>query len=108
MYSIFYSSSTIYLWLISLTASKELPILLLKLLKYIEQSVLVNCISDLPICEVTSTANVPNSAIALGLLANTHSILLITEFTFHADKDCTVKTSTNKYGNSINRNVSSP
>ena len=33
------SSTTIYLWLISLTASKELSILLLKLLKCMEQSV---------------------------------------------------------------------
>ena len=32
------SSTTIYLWLISLTASKELSILLLKLLKCMEQS----------------------------------------------------------------------
>ena len=32
-------STTIYLWLISLTASKELSILLLKLLKCMEQSV---------------------------------------------------------------------
>ena len=32
-------ATTIYLWLISLTASKELSILLLKLLKCMEQSV---------------------------------------------------------------------
>ena len=32
-------TTTIYLWLISLTASKELSILLLKLLKCMEQSV---------------------------------------------------------------------
>ena len=37
LYQIF--TTTIYLWLISLTASKELSILLLKLLKCMEQSV---------------------------------------------------------------------
>ena len=39
MHNFALSSTTIYLWLISLTASKELSILLLKLLKCMEQSV---------------------------------------------------------------------
>ena len=39
MHSLRFQATTIYLWLISLTASKELSILLLKLLKCMEQSV---------------------------------------------------------------------
>lgn len=48
--------------------------------------VLVDCISGLPINEKTTTAEVPDSTIALDLLADTHSFLPITECTFLADK----------------------
>lgn len=40
--------------------------------------VLVDCISGLPIYELTTTANVYDSTIALDILANTHAFLPIT------------------------------
>lgn len=48
--------------------------------------VLVDCISGLPIHGKTTTADVPDSTIALDLLADTHSFLPINECTFLADK----------------------
>ena len=41
--------------------------------------VLVDCISGLPIYELTTTANVGDSTVALDILADTHSFLPITE-----------------------------
>lgn len=48
--------------------------------------VLVDCISGLPIYELTTTANVHDSTVALDILADTHTFLPITECTFLADK----------------------
>ena len=53
--------------------------------------VLVDCISGLPIYEITTTADDHDSAVALDILANTHSFLTITECTFLADKGYDVK-----------------
>ena len=48
--------------------------------------VLVDCISGLPIYEITTTAEVHDATVALDILADTHSFLPITECTFLADK----------------------
>lgn len=53
--------------------------------------VLVDCISGLPIYELTTTANVHDSTVALDILADTHAFLPITECTFLADKGYDVK-----------------
>ena len=64
--------------------------------------VLVDCISGLPIYELTTTANVHDSTVALDILADTHAFLPITECTFLADNGrtrqkfcCTLKSSKN-------------
>ena len=48
--------------------------------------VLVDCISGLPISELTTTADVHDSTVALDILALTHQFIPITECTFLADK----------------------
>jgi len=48
--------------------------------------VLVDCISGLPIYEMTTTANVHDSTVTLDILADTHAFLSITKCTFLADK----------------------
>jgi hypothetical protein len=48
--------------------------------------VLVDCISGLPISELTTTAEVNDSSVALDILADTHSFLSVKECTFLADK----------------------
>lgn len=48
--------------------------------------VLVDCISGLPVFEITTTADVHDSSVALDILADTHAFLPITECTFLADK----------------------
>ena len=53
--------------------------------------VLVDCISGLPIDEITTTAEVADSSVALDILADTHRFLPITECTFLADKGYDVK-----------------
>lgn len=53
--------------------------------------VLVDCISGLPIYEMTTTANVYDSTVALDILADTHTFLPVTECTFLADKGYDVK-----------------
>lgn len=53
--------------------------------------VLVDCISGLPICELTTTANTADSSVALDILSKTHSFLPVTECTFLADKGYDVK-----------------
>lgn len=53
--------------------------------------VLVDCISELPIYEITTTAEVADSSVALDILADTHRFLPITECTFLADKYYDVK-----------------
>ena len=51
----------------------------------------MDCISGLPIYEITTTAEVADSTVALDILANTHSFLPVTECTFLADKGYDVK-----------------
>lgn len=53
--------------------------------------VLCDCITGLPINEITTTANCADSTIALDILRKTHSFLPITECTFIADKGYDVK-----------------
>ena len=53
--------------------------------------VLVDCISGLPIYEITTTAEVADSAVALDILADTHRFLPVTECTFLANKGYNVK-----------------
>ena len=48
--------------------------------------ILVDCISGLPICELTTTAEVADSTVALNILADMHNFIPITECTFLADK----------------------
>ena len=48
--------------------------------------VLVDCISGLPIYEMTTTAEVHDATVALDILAATHSFQPITDCTFLADK----------------------
>lgn len=53
--------------------------------------VLVDCISGLPINELTTTAEAADSCVALDILADTHSFLSAKECTFLADKGYDVK-----------------
>lgn len=53
--------------------------------------ILVDCISGLPIYEITTTAEVADSSVALDVLADTHRFLSIEECTFLADKGYDVK-----------------
>lgn len=53
--------------------------------------VLVDCISGLPIFELTTTAETADSSVALDILADTHSFLSVKECTFLADKGYDVK-----------------
>lgn len=52
---------------------------------------LVDCISGLPVYEMTTTANTSDSSVAPDILADTHSFLPVTECTFLADKGYDVK-----------------
>jgi hypothetical protein len=54
--------------------------------------VLVDCITGLPISEITTTANVADSSVALNVLSQTNSFISIKECTFLADKGYDVKT----------------
>lgn len=56
-----------------------------------KKHVLVDCISGLPIYEITTTAEVPDPTVALDILASTHAFLPVTECTFLADKGYDVK-----------------
>ena len=53
--------------------------------------ILVDCISGLPIYEITTTADIHDSSVALDILADTHSFLPVTECSFLADKGYDVK-----------------
>ena len=53
--------------------------------------VLVDCITGLPIAELTTTANVTDSTVALDILKKTNEYLSIEECTFIADKAYDVK-----------------
>lgn len=58
--------------------------------------VLVDCISGLPVYELTTTAEVADSTVALDILASTDSFLSVKECTFLADKGYDVKDIYNK------------
>lgn len=58
--------------------------------------VLVDCISGLPIYELTTTADTADSSVALEILSGTHKFLPVTECTFLADKGYDVKNIYNK------------
>lgn len=53
--------------------------------------VVVDCISGLPIYELTTTAEVADSTVALDILAKTHDFLPVSECTFLADIGYDVK-----------------
>lgn len=53
--------------------------------------ILVDCISGLPIYELTTAANTADSTVALDILADTHIFLSVKECTFLADKGYDVK-----------------
>ena len=53
--------------------------------------ILVDCISGLPICELTTGANVSDSSVTLEILAKANSFLPLAECTFLADKAYDVK-----------------
>lgn len=53
--------------------------------------VLVDCISGLPVYELTTTAETADSSVALDILAGTHPFLSVKECTFLADKGYDVK-----------------
>ena len=53
--------------------------------------IMVDCITGLPICELTTSANVSDSTVALDILSQTNSFLSVDECTFLADKGYDVK-----------------
>ncbi|NLO49524.1 MAG: transposase [Clostridiales bacterium] len=53
--------------------------------------VLVDCITGLPIFELTTTANVADSTVALDILSKTNAFLSVRECTFLADKGYDIK-----------------
>ena len=53
--------------------------------------VLVDCITGLPIFELTTTANVADSTVALDILGKTNAFLSVRECTFLADKGYDIK-----------------
>lgn len=53
--------------------------------------ILVDCISGLPVCEITTGANVYDSTVTLDILAKAHSFLPLTECSFLADKAYDIK-----------------
>lgn len=53
--------------------------------------VIVDCISGLPLCELTTTAEVADHTVALDLLKDTDNIIPIKECTFIADKGYDIK-----------------
>ena len=64
--------------------------------------VLVDCISGLPLFELTTTADVADSSVALDILEQTNSFLPISECTFLADKGYDVKSIYNAIRNVYN------
>lgn len=55
--------------------------------------ILVDCISGLPIYELTTTANAADSSVALDILSDTHSFLSIKNVPFLLTKGMMLKTS---------------
>ncbi len=64
--------------------------------------VLVDCISGFPIYELTTTAEVADSTVALDILSSTDSFLSVKECTFLADKGYDVKDIYNKVNSLYN------
>ena len=52
---------------------------------------LVDCVTGLPICEITTTADVADSTVVPDILSQTNSFLSVEECTFIADKAYDVK-----------------
>lgn len=52
---------------------------------------LVDCITGLPVCELTTTANISDSSVALYMLDKTNSLIPIKGLTFIADKGYDIK-----------------
>ena len=69
---------------------------------------LVDCISGLPIYELTTTAEVTDSTVALDILAKSHDFLPVSECTFLADKGYDVKNIYNQVRELIMANASFP
>ncbi len=63
----------------------------------------MNCISELPIYEITTTAAVSYFSVTLDILEDTYWFPLITEWTFPADKDYVVKKLYNQISRPYNR-----
>ena len=70
--------------------------------------VLVDCITGLPIFELTTTADVSDSTVALNILSQTNSFLPINECTFIADKAYDVKEIYNTVKNVYNGDCAIP
>ena len=64
--------------------------------------ILVDCISGLPICELTTGANVSDSSVTLEILKKANSFLPLAECTFLADKAYDVKGIYNTVHNAYN------
>lgn len=64
--------------------------------------ILVDCISGLPICEITTGANVSDSTVTLDILDKTNSFLSVRECSFLADKAYNVKYIYNTVKNDYN------
>lgn len=64
--------------------------------------ILVDCISGLPICEITTGANVSDSTVTLDILTKTNSFLSVQECSFLADKAYDVKYIYNAVKNDYN------
>ena len=64
--------------------------------------ILVDCISGLPICELTTSANVSDSSVTLDMLKKANSFLPLSECSFLADKAYDVKAIYNTVRNTYN------
>ena len=58
---------------------------------YCKYHILVDCISGLPIYEITTSANISDSTVTLDILSKTNSFLSLQECSFLADKAYDVK-----------------
>ncbi len=70
--------------------------------------VLVDCITGLPLFEITTTADVADSTVALDILSQTNSFLPIHECTFIADKGYDIKAIYNTVKNVYNGECNIP
>lgn len=70
--------------------------------------VLLDCITGLPIFELTTTANINDSSVALNILSQTNNFLPINECTFIADKAYDVKEIYNTVKNVYNGDCAIP